>query len=259
MGKTNASRLINNVRMTLSKHSPEILTGIGIAGMISSTVLAVKATPKALKLIEEEKEAVYLEGEKMPPIEVVKVCWKCYIPAAVTGVASIACLIGASSVSARRTAALAAAYQISETALSEYREKVIETIGEKKEQTVREKVDKERIEKNPVSRNDVIVTEKGNTLCYDSLSGRYFRSDIDKIKKAENILNKKMLSDMYVSLNEFYDELNLDHTDIGDELGWNIDKGLIDLYFSSQIADDGTPCIVVNYSIAPKYNYSRLV
>ena len=69
-----------------------------------------------------------------------------------------------------------------------------------------------------------------------------------------------MLSgDMYVSLSEFYDELGLDHTAISDDLGWDIDKGMIELDFSSQIADDGTPCIVVDYCIAPRYDFSRFV
>lgn len=257
MSKFNMANFINSTRTMVSKHSPEILTGIGIAGMITTTVLAVKATPKALKLIEDKKKEEKVD--ELPPLETVKTTWKCYIPATVTGVASIACLIGASSVNARRNAALATAYKLSETALTEYKEKVVETIGEKKEQAVREAIDKDRVEANPVSKNEVIITEKGNTLCLDPLSKRYFKSDIERIKKAENILNKRMLHDMfgYVSVNELYDELGLDHTDIGDDLGWNVNE-LIDIDFSSQIADDGTPCIVLNYSVAPRYNYSKL-
>jgi hypothetical protein len=241
--------------MTISKHSPEILTGIGIAGMITTTVLAVKATPKAIRLLEE----TYGDnnGRPFPAVDVVKTCWKCYIPAAITGAVSITCLIGASNVNARKNAAIATAYKISERALTEYKDKVVETIGEKKERAIRENIDKDRIEKNPVSKSEVIITEKGNTLCYDSISGRYFKSDIDKIEKAVNEINRKMLNEMYISLNEFYDELGLNHTSLGSSLGWNIDNGLLELEFGSQISDDGTPCVVVNYSVAPKYDYSR--
>ena len=256
MNKPNVGKLLKSAQNTISQHSPEILTGIGIAGMITTTVLAVKATPKAIRLMED---AQYEKGDTLTAPEKVKTCWKCYIPAAVTGTVSITCLIGASSVSARRTAAFAAAYQISETAFTEYKDKVIETIGEKKEQTVRDKVDKDRIEKNPVSKNEVIITEKGNTLCYDYHSGRYFKSDIERIRKAVNELNRTMLYNEYVSLNEFYDELGLEHTSIGDDLGWRLDGGLIDVTFGSQLTDDGTPCIVVNYDIAPKHGYSRLM
>ena len=257
MAKFNFTKFVKNVQTEVSKRSPEILTGIGIAGMITTTILAVKVTPKALILMEERKRN--LEMEKLTPIEIIKTTWKCYIPAAITGTVSIGCLIGASSVNARRNAALATAYKLSETALSEYRDKVVETIGEKKEQTIQEKIDKDHVDKNPVSKSEVIITEKGNTLCYDSISGRYFKSDIEKIKKAVNELNRKMTYDIYVSLSEFYDELDLDHTLLSDDLGWSIDDGLIDVNFSSQIADDGTPCIVINYAIAPKYDYSKFL
>lgn len=256
MKKPDVTKIIKNTKAVMSKHSPEILTAIGIAGMISSTVLAVKATPKALMLIEDAR---YEKGEDLTAIEKTKACWKCYIPAAVSGVTSAACLIGANSVNAKRNAALATAYKISETALTEYKEKVVETIGEKKEKTVRDKVAKGKVDKNPVSKNEIIITEKGNTLCYDAISGRYFKSDIEKIKKAANELNRRMLSEMYISLNEFYHSLGLHETSLGDNLGWNIDEGLIDLDFSSQIADDGTPCIVVDYLIAPRYDYSKLM
>ena len=103
------------------------------------------------------------------------------------------------------------------------------------------------------------VVEKGNTLCYDSISGRYFKSDIEKIKKAENELNKKMLNEMYLSLNEFYDELGLRPTSLGNELGWNIDDGLIDIHFSSQLSEDDQPCLVLDYCVAPRYGYERLM
>ena len=257
MGKGNISKIINEIQKAVTKHSPEILTGLGIAGMITTTVLAVKATPKALDLINDRKDE--LETEKLPPTEVVKTAWKCYIPAAVTCATSTACLIGASSVHLKRNAALATAYKLSESAINEYKDAVIDKIGEKKEQTIRDKVAEERMKKNPVSSSEVFITEKGNTLCYDTISGRYFKSDIDRIKRAENAINKQLLDEMYVSLNDLYDELDLDHTKLGDELGWKIDDGLVELYFSSQLADDGTPCVVMDFTRAPKYNFSKLL
>lgn len=257
MGKGNISKIINEIQKAVIKHSPEILTGLGIAGMITTTVLAVKATPKALDLINDRKDE--LETEKLPPIEAVKAAWKCYIPAAVTCATSTACLIGASSVHLKRNAALATAYKLSESAISEYKDAVIDKLGEKKEQTIRDKVAEEKMKKNPVSSSEVFITEKGNTLCYDTISGRYFKSDIDRIKRAENAINKQLLDEMYVSLNDLYDELDLDHTKLGDELGWKIDDGLVELYFSSQLADDGTPCVVMDFTRAPKYNFSNLL
>lgn len=257
MSKSKMAQLMRVAKTSITKHSPEILTGIGIAGMITTTVLAVKATPKAIRLIEEAKEE---KGEDLTKAETVKTCWKAYIPAAATCVASTACLIGASSVSIRRNAMLATAYKLSETAFSEYKEKVVETIGDEKEKVVREKVSEERIKKNPITKNEIIMTDYGDTQFYETLSGRYFKSDIEQIKKVVNYLNKDMLQDMFgtISLNEFYDELELERIDLGDELGWRVDKGLIEIDFTSKIADNGKPCIVLDYINAPYYGFDKL-
>lgn len=148
MNKQKVPKFAKGLKLSLAKHSPEIY-GIGIAGMITSTFLAVKATPKALILIEKKKEELnnayfdrkmdedgdlrdYDEVTKLKFSDTIKTTWKCYIPAAVTTAVSISCLIGASTVHIKRNAVLATAYQLSETALTEYREKVVETIGEKK-------------------------------------------------------------------------------------------------------------------------------
>ena len=115
MNKSNLSRILKDTKAGLIKHSPEILTGIGIAGMFTTVVLAVRATPKALDLISREE---YEQKRDLTPMETVKVAWKPYIPAAITGTLSTACLIGANSVNLKRNAALAAAYALSDTALS---------------------------------------------------------------------------------------------------------------------------------------------
>ena len=259
--KLNVSKLCKDAKVMVSKRSPEILTGLGIAGMISTTVLAVRATPKALDLIAraEDKKFDNGHGNKLTVSEKMKVAWKPYIPAAITGIASISCIIGASSVHAKRNAAIAAAYNLSQTALTEYKEKVVESIGEKKEQAMKDNIAKDKIKKDPVSKSEVIVTGKGNTLCYDAFNSRYFYSDIDQIKRAINELNRIMLNQMYVSLNDFYDELNLKHSGNGDELGWKLDDGFIEVDFSSQLSDDGRPCLVIEYMVAPRYDYSKLM
>ena len=248
MSKSNLAHLTKRMRRTAVKHGPEILTGIGIAGMCTTVVLAVRATPKALNRIEEE--------EAVKKVDIVKACWKCYVPAAITGAASITCLIGANSVNARRTAAITAAYKMTEAAFSDYQEKVVETIGEKKDKVIRDKVSKKKLDENPVDKAEVIITDSGETLCFDPFSARYFKSDIDRIRKAENNLNKRMMQDIsgYASLNDFYDEIGLAHTEIGDSLGWNTDN-LIDLDIGSHVTDNGKPCITVGHFNAPKYNY----
>lgn len=255
MAKLSFKNIVGDVKATMVKNAPGILVGVGIVGMAGTTILAVKATPKAITLIEAKKHE--LKVEKLTPVETIKTTWKCYIPAAVTGITSTACLIGASSVSARRNAALATAYNITKVALNDYKDAVVETIGEKKEQAVRDTVAKKKVERDPVQNNEVVVTERGTTLCYDAVFGRYFRSDIDMIKRAVNELNRSIVTSMYASLNEFYDEIGLPPIEIGDKLGWNVDDGQIEVDFSSQLAADGTPCLVISFNVAPDYGYSK--
>lgn len=257
MSKVNMTKLFKDVRAVASKHSPEILTGIGIAGMITTTVLAVRATPKALSLIDQKKTELEIEPEeKLTPVETVKATWKCYIPAAITCVTSVACLIGANSVNARRNAALATAYNLSATALSEYKEKVIETIGEKKERTVREKIAEDQLKKEPLNKSSVIITDTGETRFYDNISKRRFTSDIEKIRRIANDLNARMLEgEDHVSLNDFYYELGLEDIGFGDDLGWNVSKngraGLIKIDFHAHLEEDGKPSIVLEFTVAP--------
>lgn len=258
MNKPNMANLFKSFKMVVTKHSPEILTGIGIAGMITTTILAVRATPKALNLVANAEDEKFDNGngEHLTKAEVVKAAWKPYIPATITGITSVVCLISATSVNARRNAALATAYNLSATALSEYKDSVIKTIGEKKEQVVRDKVAEERLSKEPMNKSAIIVSGNGNTRCFDTITKRRFISDIESIKRIVNELNRRMINgDDYISLNDFYYELGLDGSSIGDDLGWNVSDGLIELDFSAQLDSDGTPCIVIDYVVAPKRGY----
>jgi hypothetical protein len=173
------------------------------------------------------------------------------------GGVTVACIIGANSINLKRNAALASVYSITEATLKEYQSKVIETIGEKKEQAVRDEIAKDHLAKDPVSKKEVILTGKGEVLCYDSISGRYFKSDMEKLRRLENDFNKTLLTEMYVSLNDVYYEMGLKGIKIGDDIGWNVDS-LIEFNFSSQLTDDGQPCIVVDYLVGPRTDYRHL-
>lgn len=245
--------IARTVKNGLKKHTPEILTGIGIAGMATTIVLAVKATPTAYEILEEYKEEEELE--KVPVVEAVKQVWSLYISSAATFVAATTCIILATSVSRKRNTVLATACAMSEAALSEYKEKVVETFGEKKEKIVRDAIAKDKVEEKPVSKEKVSDTGDGLTLCLEPISGRYFYSDIDKIKRAINLTNEYMLRNSYASLNDIYDELNLKCSSLGDELGWNVEGGLIDLDLSSQLTDNDEPCLVIEFRNPPHPNY----
>ena len=255
------TKFTRDMRITLSKHSPEILIALGATGMIATTVMSVRATPKALRLIDEKKQE--LDVDKLTPVETVKTTWKCYIPAAATGAVSIACLIGSNSVNAKRNAALATAYKLSETAFSEYRDKALETVGEKKEKAIRDKISEDQVKNNPVNKTDIIVTGKGQTLCFDPLSSRYFYSSLEKINRAVNKLNYQINTSPFVNdgvtLNDFYDEIGIPRTDTGDSVGWTLSTGLIEVYPSAQMVEDGEehegePCMVLNFTKPPRYD-----
>lgn len=260
MAKLNLNEAAKNLKSAVVKHSPAILTGLGITGMITTTVLAVKATPKALDIIADVKEQHECDTEKkVIAKELITKVTPIYIPAMITGAVSVACLIGANSVHVKRNAALAAAYTISDTALREYREKVVETMGKKKDKDIKDEIAKDKLEHDPVQNHEVIITRRGTTLCYDCIFGRYFRSDMETIKRAITKINRTIVTDMYASLNDFYSEIDIPPVKIGDMIGWNIDDGELDVDFSSQLADDGTPCLVIGYTAAPKYGYSSLM
>lgn len=252
----NLQSMTRQALRSLKKHSPGILTGIGIVGLLATSVMAVDATPKAMELIREKKEE--LGVEKLTAAETVKATWKCYIPAAVTAATSVACIVGANSVNAKRQAALATACTLSETAMREYKDKVVETIGEKKEREVMDAIAKDKIEKNPVSKSEVILTNKGDTLCFDPWSSRYFKSDAEKLRKAVNDLNYQLINEGCVTLNDFYYDIGLEETRPGETLGWNINRGgQVQFRFSSQVAEDGTPCLVLEFINPPSYDYSQ--
>ena len=251
MAKPNIQHFVNSARTSIVKHSPEILLGFGIAGWMAGTVLAVKATPKAVRCLED---AASEKEDDLTPLEIVKASWKCYIPAAVTCAIATGCLIESCSGSTRRHAALVTAYKLSETALDEYREQVIETVGEKKEKNIQDKVNEKQIEKMPVEPQNIVNTGRGNTLCLDPLSQRYFRSDLEVIRRAENSVNKEMIHGLYgtANINDFYDEIGLDRTDVGDMMGWNTEH-LMDLNITPGMTPWDEPCIVIGHYNRPDY------
>lgn len=253
MSKLSLHRILNGTSRYLSKNSSSILTGCGIAGIVVTAITAVYATMEASEKINDAEE---VKQEPLTNKEVVKVAWKSYIPVAIAGVSSAACFVGAQTINMRRNMALATLYSMTANNFSDYREAVVKKLGEKKEEEVRDEVSRKQLEKNPVSSSEVLIGD-GDTLCYDSWSGRYFKSSIEKIRGAVNTINHDLNSELTIPLNDFYFLLNLSSTVGGDETGWNIDNPM-KVYFSSQIAENNEPCIVINYYTKPMEDYLRL-
>jgi len=244
----NIKQLVRTAGESVNKNSPTILTGLGVAGVISTTALAIRGTSYAVWVLHNEEFDARRELTNKEKIEAV---WKLYIPTLASGVITIAAIIGSNHISSRRNAALMSLYSVADQALKEYQDKVVEMFGEKKEAKVRDEIAQDKLDKNPV--HDVIITNKGEYLFFDALSGRYFRSDVETVRRVQNDFNELLFNDMFVPLNEFYDMLGLEGTEMGRNTGWDVQRGKLDIHFSAKISTDGEPCIVLGYSIEPRF------
>ena len=248
--------LFDKVINFTKEHNPEILVGLGVAGMMTSTVLAVKATPKALDIMEDKKAdmgVTYLTRK-----EIAQATWKIYAPSIGVGLASAACIILGTSKSIKRNTALATVYALSESTLREYQTKAKEMFGEEKAAELDREVAKARVRKREVT--TIVETEgseyihhtgNGDTLVYDTLSGRYFRSSMNSIESAVNSINKSLLNDYIMTLNEFYNELGVPTIGAGSLIGWKSDKELLEVSFESDVDQNGNPYLVLSYKNRP--------
>lgn len=234
----------------LSKHSPEIMLGIGVVCFVTAAITAVAGTTKAIPRIEEKKRE--MKVSKLPVKEVVKDCWKCYVPTITLILAGSACVLGGQTVNTRRNAALAAACSVTERAYSELKSEVTERMGTKAVKEMREAAIAKRSEGNKEDKNIVIMTgENQKVLCYDMLYGKYFHSTMEDIRRAMNDINYEMVTSEYASLNDFYEKIGTDTINVGEMVGWNIGRtGLMDIIFDGMIID-GKPAITIEYTVAP--------
>lgn len=250
--------IIKQAQRVTTENSPAILTAIGAVGVVTTAVLAAKGASKATRILDEvESEGGVLKAPIPRLMERTKQVWPCYVPAVATGAISITAIIMANQIGSKRTAAVMGAYTIAEKGFKEYQEKVVEQLGETKEGKVREAIIQDRMEKEPVQSRDVIITGGGESLCFDTLSGRYFQSTVENIRKAENDVNFQIINDMYASQNDFYRALDLPSIDPGEELGWNNTKRL-EINFTSVLSTDNRPCLAMEYRYKPFPNYSKI-
>ena len=275
MSKLNLSNFAKNISTKLGANAPGITIGLGTGAILVAGVMVGVATPKAMKLIEDAQvaktkrfetmkekapdDAVMDETDELTWVEIIKAGWKPYAPAIMTAVVGVACIVGGTRANARRNAALSAAYTVVEQTLNDYTAKTKEIVGEKKEKEIRDAIAEDELKKHPLSGYNVVRMPKcGKTLCYDVRSREYFMSDYNTIKKVENDLNRRLRSEMFISLNDVYDEFGIVHDDeLGDDIGWNVDNEL-EFTISSKIAENNEPCLVVNYVIAPRYDFRNL-
>lgn len=259
--------LINKARNLAGENSTTILTGMGVSGTLATAYLTGRASYKAAQFIDRENDRRrhLPDGNNNPDDgltdlttkEIIKMIWPLYIPAASTCATTITSIIMANQIASKKLTALAVASGISERAFQEYKAKVVEQLGEKKDVTIREAIAQNKVDQHPINTREIILAGTGEVLCFDVTTGRYFQSTVEEIKKAANTVNFNIVSHGYASLSEFYDEIGLAPTGYSDDVGWNLDSQL-EVLFSTTMSSDGRPCIAVDFSRNPLPNYSRI-
>lgn len=259
----------------LSKNSPTILTGCAIAGAFVAVGLAVKATKPALEHIKAEKEEhrdriIIKNGDEredydlteeeidaiqLRPTEVVKAVWKDYLPTGIVLAGTTACIIGAHSISAKRTAAMAALYTMSEQALKDYKGKAEEIVGKKKAVEITDAAAEEALKRTPYNPATAGFSCKpGEVPCCDLETGRYWPCNADRIKAACDRLKARIYAGERVTQNDFYYEVGLDGVKHGDDKGWCVENE-IDLELTSSLTSEGVPVLAVGFRNAPTMWY----
>lgn len=293
MAKVNFKRVFKAVERTAKEHSPELLTGIGIAGFIATVILAVKATPEVADSIEYAKENIaydeYVDAwneshqdrkyDNMSPAcfeefvnvdydsglypvklkfkDIFLLSWRAYLPAAITGVCSTACVIGGISTSLRRTAAMATAAQIAETTLKEYSKKVVEEIGEEKEQKIKEEARKSAVEKVEAENKQTFRSYETRLYCDGYLNKPFYATPVE-LEHIFGELNRIRRESSYISLNDFYSMFHAESCPAGEDFGWSDSDDDVAYYISdSTITYDGRPALIVKFSQNPHEDYSN--
>jgi len=233
----NLNSIINQSKQLLHIHAPIILTAVGVSGTVTTAFLAARAGNQAANRI----------GENSPGLnsrEQFELTWDLYLPPVITGSVTVAAIVMAAHVSSKRAAAAYSVLALTERTLEEYREKVVEVIGSKKEQTIRDSIAQDRVNANPPS---MVVSDAPGVLCCELYTGRYFQSDMESLKKAQNEINAKVLSSLYVSLDEFYYIMGIESTTNSGGIGWDSDK-LMSLEFSTVFGPQNRPCLAFEYN-----------
>lgn len=249
----NFSSLLKATTKFATEHGPEILTGLSVAGTINTAVLASVATIKAVRVIDEhEINTEYLEDPKERWMERGRISWKLYVPTIISGTATVAMIVCSNRLSVKRQAAVASALATTQQYMQRYRETVEKVLDEEKINEVNEQFVEETRHHNPIPKADLIHNAGGDELFLDTISGRWFRSDMTSVREAVVSANEQIINDTgYTTLNDLYDMLNLPTTAQGDYLGWTTDHKII-VNYVPVISPDGRSGISLEYRSFPK-------
>lgn len=240
----------------VKRNNTTIMTGLTVLGVASTAYLSGKAAIKAYQVIEEEE---YSRGLPLTRKEKIQKTWKIFVPPFASAVATASIAIGCHALNKRTQVALFNSY-LTERAMREtFENKTKEVVGEKKVEKIHNEINKDKVTANPPEEKLIIPTKAGRTLFLDGLTGRYFYSDMEFIRKAINNINERIIKEGYASMNDFYYELELPYVQLGNIQGWHRDfDGQLDITFDAQMTPYGESCIVLDYSAYPRYDFDKM-
>lgn len=255
--------ILKTAEKFVTDNSPGILTGLGVAGTVTTVLLTgraayqvgMDASTQYHETLMEQDSAADLPAHLLEPKHIVKTYWKAFIPAGVAGAVTVTAIIAANTVGSRRAAAITAAFKLSEELSQEYKDKVARTLGIPKEEKMRSELAAEKMEKNPPPAGMIIVAGS-DVLMMDELSGRYFHSQVETVKKAVNDINHKINNYFHASVTDFYNAIGLEGTKYSDSIGWNSDE-LLDVQFTPTMYQD-KPAIMLGYNHGPILGFDRV-
>lgn len=217
-GEHALNNLFKVTKPFVKRNLPTILTTVGAVGVVATGVTSAKATPKAIKLLQQAEEK---KGEKLTVIEKVKAAGPVYIPSMIIGTATIACVFGSNAINKHRQEALISAYAVLDQSYKEYRNKVKDVLGEDADATVMSEIAKDKYEEAK-EKFDSKDQEKDDDvkLFFEEYSGRYFEATMSDVLEAEYHFNRNFALRDYADLNELYSFLGLPETEYGATIGW---------------------------------------
>lgn len=242
--------LLTKSQTFVKRNSATILTCVGAAGVIATTVTAVKATPKAVLLLEAAKKE---KGEELTKLEVVKAAGPAYVPTVLLGAGTIACIFGANVLNKHGQASLMSAYALVDSSYKDYRKKLEELYGSEAGNEIRAGIAKDKYEENPVKLQD-----DHHQLYFDDYSGRYFEADPATVQRAEYEINRTLMLDDGVYLDQWYELLDMEPLEHGRDFGWNTSTNgamywqtWVDFHHQKVVMDDGLECTIVSFMQEP--------
>lgn len=248
----------NGCTQFIKANAPAILTASACLGTVATAILTAKSTTLAIERIADYCEDNLRRPEDLTWREKFAISYRVYIPPAITGVATLVSIVAANRIQYARGAAFALAYSGSEAAFRRYREAVSDVVKPKDVQKVAARVAEKSVQEAGEPRpGTVLVASSGDVLCYDTFSGRYFKSDIETIRRVENNINGQLNLECYASLNEFYNGLGIPPIAAGELVGWS-EPNSLSVEFGSQLTEKGEPVLTVDFLVSPKENYFKI-